>query len=586
MILLKKNKTAIVVTIIIIAVVLLGGTGAFYTLNRENINYSILTNLFTSETEPPTELSTEPSTELPTEKLPQLEAKISEQTLDLTSNQTATIMSEVKSGEKSEYNIRYSTSNENIATVDINGVVTPMSEGECQVGVYIEGYDTTIRNFTVTVNDSRVDQINVLNKYLFNLRTKETYAYSGGKKGNVRLTGCKIDDFNDDGNYELFLVYKMANNFQKVTVVTVTGTAAIANQTDKKYSDIAGGGYASYIENIYIDENGNINIISEAEKSTATSTEKTTVLYSVGNQTTKSTKYYSKEPFALGDMQKKAVYKIDGVKKERDEYTVLYSSLKNERELVEDYISITATLSEGNYTKSELPSNLGSSYYNRIKWSSSDNEVAKVSESGVITGGSKSGSCTVMGTIPGFDTPFCKVTVEVTDVSDEFSSYVQSIRDIDIIGEAGNKMRLYGYYVTDLDSDGTTDLLLYYTGGNGCQLEMAHYVGTQVSRKVIKSVVTENGVSCLLDLYTDSMTNSTVLYVGNMEKSGAELTTDFHYESYQNGSFVNNTSEYTVISGDSSKNKYMVGGETVEEDNFNNMLNRYRKLGNWIVIND
>ncbi|MEE0930407.1 MAG: hypothetical protein UIM53_05360 [Acutalibacteraceae bacterium] len=582
----KKNKIAIVITVIIIVVVLLGGTGVFYALNSGNINPSALTNLFTSETEPPTELPTESFTELPTEKLPQLEAKISEQILELTDNQTATITADIKNGEKSEYNIRYSTSDENIASVDVNGIVTPMSAGECQVGVYIEGYDTTIKNFTVTVNDSRIDQINVLNKYLFNLKAKESYTYSGGKKGNSRLTGCKIDDFNDDGSYELFLIYKMANNFQKVTVVTVSGTSAISNQTDKKYSDIAGGGYTSYIENIYLDGNGNINILSEAIKSTTTATEKTTVLYSVGETTTQSTKYYSKEPFALNDMQKKAVYKVDDTKKERDEYTVLYSSLKNARELFEDYVSITATLSEGNYTKAELPSNLGNAYYNRIKWSSSDDGVAKVSESGVITGGSKSGSCAVTGTIPGIDTPFCKVTVEVTDVSDEFSSYVESIRDTDIIGEAGNKMRLYGYYVTDLDSDGNTDLLLYYTGGNGCQLEMAHYVGTQVSRKVIKSVVTENGVSCLLDLYTDSMSNSTVLYVGNTEKSGSELTTDFHYESYQNGSFVNNTSEYTVVSSGSDKSKYMVGGETVEEDNFNNMLNRYRKLGNWVVLNE
>lgn len=583
---LKKNKTAIVITIIIIAVVLMGGTGIFYALNNGNINSSILANLVTAETEPPTELPTELSTELITKKQPQLEAKISEQILELTDAQTATINAEIKNGEKSEYNIRYSTSDENIASVDINGVVTPMSEGECQVGVYIEGYDTTIKNFTVTVNDSRIDQINVLNKYLFNLKAKETYTYSGGKKGNAILTGCKIDDFNDDGTYELFLTYKMANDFQKVTVVTVSGTSAIANQTDKKYSDIAGGGYASYVENIYLDGNGNISIISEAEKSTTTATEKTTVLYSVGETTKQSTKYYSKEPFSLNDMQKKAVYKIDDTKKERDEYTVLYSSLKNARELFEDYVSITAKLSEGNYTKAELPSNLGNAYYNRIKWSSSDDEVAKVSESGVITGGSKSGSCTVTGTISGIDAPFCKVTVEVTDVSDEFSGYVESIRDTDIIGEAGNKMRLYGYYVTDLDGDGNTDLLLYYTGGNGCQLEMAHYVGTQVSRKVIKSIVTENGVSCLLDLYTDSMTNSTVLYVGNTVKSDSELTTDFHYESYQNDSFINNTSEYTVVSGNSGKNKYMVGGEKVEEDNFNNMLNRYRKLGNWIVLSE
>lgn len=581
MIILKKGKVAITVTIIV--VLLLGGTGAFYALSEGTFDPAKLTNLFTEATEPPTEAPTE-ATEPPTEAPPELSATISSQTLELTQSQTSQITAELKKGDKEKCNIRYSTSDENIASIDAKGLITPMSKGECQVGVYVEGYETTIKNFTVTVSDSRIDQIDILNQYLFSLNAKETYTYAGSKKGNARLTGCKIDDFNNDGIYELFLTYKMANDFQKVQVVTVSGGTAYISQTDKSYSDIVGGGYATYVEDIYTDSNGNINIIAEYTKTDSTYTEKTTLLYSTGTTISQLAKYYSKEPFNINNLTKKSQYKVDETTKTRDEFTSLYSSLKNSRELFDDYISITATLSEGNYTKAELPANLGSAYYNRIKWTTSDDGVAKVSETGVITGGSKVGSCTVTGTIDGITAPLCKVSVEVTAVSNEFNSYIDEIRDDYIIGEAGNKMSLYGYYITDLDADGTTDLLLYYTGGNGCQLEIAHYVGSQVSRQIIKSVTTENGVACMLDLYVDSMNgNSTVLYVGNVSKEGSVMTTDFHYETYSGGTFVSNTSEYTVITG-SGEDQFKVGGETVEKDNFNNMLNRYRKLGDWVVL--
>lgn len=581
MIILKKGKVAITVTIIV--VLLLGGTGAFYALSEGTFDPAKLTNLFTEATEPPTEAPTE-ATEPPTEAPPELSATISSQTLELTQSQTSQITAELKKGDKEKCNIRYSTSDENIASIDAKGLITPMSKGECQVGVYVEGYETTIKNFTVTVSDSRIDQIDILNQYLFSLNAKETYTYAGSKKGNARLTGCKIDDFNNDGIYELFLTYKMANDFQKVQVVTVSGGTAYISQTDKSYSDIVGGGYATYVEDIYTDGNGNINIIAEYTKTDSTYTEKTTLLYSTGTTISQLAKYYSKEPFNINNLTKKSQYKVDETTKTRDEFTSLYSSLKNSRELFDDYISITATLSEGNYTKAELPANLGSAYYNRIKWTTSDDGVAKVSETGVITGGSKVGSCTVTGTIDGITAPLCKVSVEVTAVSNEFNSYIDEIRDDYIIGEAGNKMSLYGYYITDLDADGTTDLLLYYTGGNGCQLEMAHYVGSQVSRQIIKSVTTENGVACMLDLYVDSMNgNSTVLYVGNVSKEGSVMTTDFHYETYSGGTFISNTSEYTVITG-SGEDQFKVGGEAVEKDNFNNMLNRYRKLGDWVVL--
>lgn len=589
MILLKKGKIVFVVILIIVLVLALGGAGTYFAASKGIISLPSFMNMANKPTESPSQQSaipTEPVTEAPTDPLPQINATISAQELSVTDGQTAQITAEIANPvEGKEYNIRYTTSDENIASINSSGLITPLSKGECKVGVYVEGYDASIKNFNMTVGDYRIDQISVLNSYLFGLNAKEEYTYAGGKKGNAILDGCRIGDFNNDGGYELFVAYKMANDFQKVQVVTTSGTTAVISQTPQTYQNIVSGGYTKYIEDVYIDAYGAINIIAEQTKIVGEFTEKTTTLYSVGgNVITEQAKYYCKEPSNIGDITKKAVYKIDNVPKTRDEYTMLYSSLKSSREIADDYISIYDSLSEGNYTKAQMPCDLGSAYYNRIKWTSSDTAIAKVSDSGIITGGSKIGVCTVTGVIDGIGTAMCKMVVDVTDVSDEFRGYIDDIKDDHIIGQAGNKMKLYAYYVADIDKDAKTELLLYYTGGNGCQLDVVHFVGTTPNRQTIKSITTENKTTCMFELYVDSSSNNdTVLYIGEISVDGNKNTTNFRYETYSNGAFYANSSNYTVVN-DSGKKSFEVGGASVKEDAFNNMLNRYRKLGDWKKI--
>lgn len=582
----KKGKIVLIVVLILVLILGIGGAGTYYAASKGVITLPSFMNMIVKPTETPTQqttVPTEPVTEAPTEPLPQLNASISTQELSVTDAQTAQITAEIANPiQGKEYNIRYTTSDENIASINSTGLITPLSKGECKVGVYVEGYDASIKNFNITINDNRIDQISILNSYLFNLKTKEEYTYAGSKKGNAILDGCRIGDFNNDGSYELFITYKMANDFQKVQVVTTSGTTAVISQTNYSYQNIVSGGYTKYIEDVYIDAYGAISIIAENTKIVGEFTEKNTTLYTVGgNVITEQGKYYCKEPSNIGDITKKAVYKVDNIPKTRDEYTMLYSALKSSRELADDYISITDSLSEGNYTKAQMPSDLGSAYYDRIKWTSSDTAIAKVSDSGIITGGSKLGTCTVTGKIDGIDIPMCKMVVDVTDVSDEFRSYIDEIKDDHIIGQAGNKMKLYAYYVADIDKDATTELLLYYTGGNGCQLDVVHFVGTTPNRQTIKSVTTENKTTCMFELYIDSSSNNdTVLYIGEISVDGNKNTTNFRYETYSNGAFYANSSNYTVIT-DSGKKKFEVGGASVKEEAFNNMLNRYRKLGEW-----
>lgn len=581
----KNGKTAMIIIAVIVVVLFVGGTCTLYALSDGTFDMSRVANVF-KPTEIATELPTPKPTEPPTIPKPELQAKISVQQLEVTANQTAQLTASLKNVGAEDFNIRYVTSDENIASIDAKGLVTPMSQGECQVGAYVEGYDATIKNFTITVTDSRFDEVQVLNKYLFNLKTTEEYTYATTKKGKVKLEGCKINDFDSNGTYELFIVHKLADNFQKVQVVTVSSGNAVVRKTPNTYSKIVGSGYSSYMEKIYTDGNGDINIIAEYTKSGTQYKETNTAVYSTVNGVAKIAEYYSKEPLNLSQLVEKSEYKIEGKKVTRDEFTEQYTSLITSRTLHDSFITIQTTLTEGNYTKAEMPANISAAYYNRLKWTSTDTEIAKVSETGVITGGSKAGTCTVQGILPDSNTTMCKMTVTVNDVSNVFTSYIESIQDENIIGEAGNKMKLYGYYIMDLDGDTTTDLLLYYTGGNGCQLNLVNFVGTQPSTKVVKSITTENGVGCMLELYNDSMNNSVVLGVQKFTTVEEGSTTTFHYESYSGGEFNSSTSKYTYKKATSSeeKDEYLVGGEEVTKESFNAMLVRYKKLGEWTLV--
>ena len=228
----NKGKIVLVVMIVVVLLLAMGGVYAYYALNTESVTLpSFVNNILNPTTEPvtePTTIATEPITEAPTDPIPEINASISAQELSLTSGQTAQINAEIKNQvEGKNYNIRYTTSNENIASIDSQGLVTPMSKGECKVGVYVEGYESSIKNFDVTVSDPRIDQINILNSYLNSLKTKEEYKYSNNKTGYAKLDGCKIADFNNDGSYELFIVYKLANDFQKVQVVKICYFTAV-----------------------------------------------------------------------------------------------------------------------------------------------------------------------------------------------------------------------------------------------------------------------------------------------------------------------------------------------------------------------
>lgn len=574
-----------IIIAVIVVVLFVGGTCTLYALSDGTFDISKISSTFK-----PTEMATQPPTQAPTEPPtipnPELKADISNQQLEITANQTSQITASLENVNPKDFNIRYISSDENIASIDSKGLVTPMSQGECQVGVYVEGYDSTIKNFTITVTDERMDDIQVLNKYLFRLSTIEEYSYAVNKKGNAKLVGCKIDDFNNDGSYELFIVYKLAGDFQKVQVVTVSSGNAVVRKTPNTYSKIVGSGYSSYTEKIYTDSNGDINIIVEYTKDGTEYKETNTAVYSTINGLIKTAEYYSKEPLNLNKLMEKSVYKLEGKKTTRDKFTEAYTALMTGKTLNDDYISIQSTLTEGNYTKAELPANINSAYYNRLKWTSNKPEVAKVSDTGVITGGSQTGVCSIQGVLPDSNIIMCKMTITVNDVTDVFTSYINDIKGENIIGEAGNKMKLYGYCIMDLDGDTTTDLLLYYTGGNGCQLNLVNFVGAKPTTKIVKSITTENGVGCMLELYNDSMNNSVVLGVQKFTTVQKGSTTTFHYETYSNGEFNPSTSEYTYKKATSSKekDKYLVGGESVTKENFNAMLVRYKKLNKWTLV--
>ena len=574
-----SRKKVVILSVVALAVVTLSAF-TIYAINTGDFSpaESVSNILYPKATEPPTQPPTQPTD-------PELDAKISSQKLSVKDNTSATITATIKGNQQGGYNIRYTTSDENIAYIDTKGNITPKSAGECQVGVYIEGYDNSLQNFSLQVQDERMQQIQTLNSYLFGLPYRQEYFYANNKKGIAKMTGCRIEDINQDGNYELIIRYNLSDMLQKVFVITSDDTDYYINQSNINFDDIANGNFSSYSEEVYVDESQTISILSESTRTVNNFTEKRVSLYNVGMMSAVVSEYFSKEPLNLFEMNKKAQYSINNEPCPRDDFLWQYSALKSAREMFEDYVGVTASLSQGKYVKAELPSDIGQSYYNRLKWTSSDTEVAEVNDTGMITGRSKMGNCDIIGYIEGYDTPFCKVSVDVSDISSDFDGYVEMIKDKEIIGSAGNKMRLYGYCVMDIDRDNVQDLLLYYVGGNGCQLEFAHYFGSQVNRQIVKSIVTENGTSCMFDLYEDMMNNEIVLYVGKVTKTDDAMKNDFHYENFIGGQFVDNGSSlYSTTSFNSGKSEYRVADSVVDSDSFNAMVSRYQKTSSWKLV--
>lgn len=575
-------KRGLIITLSILLVIVVGVI-AFCIINPQLAQQAIssITGVFQEPTQPPTQPPTVPPTQPTTAPAPKLKATADKGTLEV--SETAQIEAKIDSASSAQtesYNIRYTSSDENIARVDAAGVVTAMSKGDCTITVSIDGQEDKVQaDFKVT--DKRIEQLNLLNNYLASVKSVEEFTYGKNKKGKATLEKCIIDDFNGDGSFELLIVYQIKKAVNKAEIVKIENGHAVSYQTDISYANILAKEYDSYTEEICMDSNHNPSIVVETKKAKNKYTEKIVAHYVLGAQRLNAVQtLVEQEP---KDIEKdKGSYKKDGKEITRDTYVSEYSKIKTNYTPQETYHLRQADMAEGKFIKAETPVDLGDAYFNRIEWTSSDPKIAKVSEGGVITG-VKLGECVIKGKHPVFNSDLVKITVNITDISNEFNAYIKEIEQDTITGENGLPMKLYGYQTLDIDGDTKKELFLYYIGNNSCQIDVVNITGEQVQRKTAISRSTTDGTVCRLDLFKDGMTNSIVLYEGYTTNESNKRIVRFSYNAYSGKTFTNDSSEYKVEkkATNLSKAVYSIGGEEVKEDHFNSVLNRYSKFGDW-----
>lgn len=576
----KRVFMVIVIALLIVAVGTAGFCIAFPQIAEQAVHR--INGIFQEPTQPVTK---PPATKPITATKPPIEsisASVESKTLEV--GKTEQIKTVVTGSAASQSSVRFISSDENIASVDLKGTVTAKSQGQCEITAYVEGFDNIKETIKFNITDDRIDQINILNNYLQSLKMSESFKYGNNKTANVRVAQCKIDDFGGYGQYDMYIIRKITDDIKLAEIVRVSGAAAVSYKNSSDYAQIAKAGYTSYVESIYTDASGNPCVILEYRKDSDKTYEKTAELYGIsGGKLVKSLTLSCTEPQEVNS--EKGKYKQDGKEITKDKYVEAYTNLKKNHTLYDDYSSAMVSIGESKIIKAELPVNLEDTYFKRVKWSTSDESVAKVSESGVITGVTR-GECTITGKLDCFSKEIAKITVSVADVADEFNSYLSEIKNKSITGENGVTMKLYGYRTLDVDGDDQKELFLYYTGSNSCQIDVVTMLGSQIKRSVAINRSTEKGTVCMFDFYSDSMTNTTVLYEGYTSTKDGKENVEFHYNSYEGKKFKENTSEFKIVADKSnSKNTvYYVGGEKVSEESFTGVLARYSRLGEWQTV--
>lgn len=568
-------KKALIITLII--VMALGiGTAGFFVAKGNLFNGIKVTDA--------TEATTEPTIATRATEAHIVEISLSIENPQLKIGETTRLKATLNEKNRGNFNIRYSSSDDNIAKVDSSGNVTAMSMGECKLSAYIEGMENSTKEITVNVTDDRIKEINILNNYLAGIPSSQKYKYAGNKEGIAYVAQCKIDDFNKDGSYEMLIVYNVTNQIKTAEIVKIENNTAVSYKLSKNFSDIANSGYTSYEEKLYLNGNGNPCIILEYEKDSEKYKEKTAVLYTMGYHVLYENKsLYSKEPKEVNSEE--GEYKKNNKKITNDEYINEYTNLKHQHTPVEDYSDRIAFLGITDFTKATMPISLGDAYKNRIKWKSSNNSIAKVNNGGVITG-LKPGECEITGEISAFDKKIINIVVKVSNTSEDYNSYLRDKNNQSITGENGAKMTLYGFTSLDVDGDSMDELYILYTGGNSCQINRIDLKGGSPRTETVISRSTESGAVCMLEFFKDSMTNQIMLYEGYTERDKNNTNTlRFYYDTLSGSKFSKATSEYMIKNSGTSNETCYIGGEKVTKEAFSNATERYKKLEEWHKFN-
>ena len=213
---------------------------------------------------------------------------------------------------------------------------------------------------------------------------------------------------------------------------------------------------------------------------------------------------------------------------------------------------------------------------NPVTWDSDSPGIASVDNNGVVTG-KNAGSCEVQGVLSCLSGAVCSVQVTVRSNSEALSRYLDSIKDQTIQAENGTALALYASKAIDADGDGTNELLLYYTGGRSCQIDIAKETGGEIKRSTAFFAATDSSKTCRLDIYMDNTTGNVVLCENYVSENGASQTTEFSFNAYKDGKYTADSQTYKIVANGSGEENaaYYIDGQKVKKDAFDLATGHY-----------
>lgn len=558
--------------IIIITIVVLLGFGVAAAAYIDPSLAGEITALLSAPTEPVTEETNPPETE------PQ---KIT--TLALSGEK------ELNKGDNADLSVKYSpesapvpiinwsSSDENVAVVDDSGKVKAVAKGECEITAQVENSDVKAV-FKLAVKDDELEKINVLNNYLIKIPDSNLESYGSKSTMLLTLERAEIGDFNNDKNNELLISLKSASGFTFSYIVALNGsneTYEIKNFSS--YRNVFEANYDSYSESFFSDGGDNLVIKTTAvsnDNGKKTKIRNVTFTYFSSGGYTSTTSYKDVYKYKDADMKKldKGEFTVDGQAYEESNYlSQLSAALSGYNEITNELNSRSESLTMGKFVKLETVCKLDSVYEKQIEWKCDKPEIAKINESGVVTG-VRSGSCVVTGTLKGLDSAVARAVINVRESSAALSEYLSQEKGKAITGANGKSLSYKGSMTADVDSDGTKELLLYYKSGGSVQIDVCEDKNGEVERISAAFSDTVSSGDVEMQVYVNNAGDEIVLSENNEIGSGTLI---FEFFNYKDGKFESCSSEYKIVSG--TNNSYYQDGNNITQAEFERQTGHYSK---------
>lgn len=558
--------------IIIITIVVLLGFGVAAAAYIDPSLAGEITALLSAPTEPVTEETNPPETE------PQ---KIT--TLALSGEK------ELNKGDNADLSVKYSpesapvpiinwsSSDENVAVVDDSGKVKAVAKGECEITAQVENSDVKAV-FKLAVKDDELEKINILNNYLIKIPDSNLESYGSKSTMLLTLERAEIGDFNNDKNNELLIRLKSASGFTFSYIVALNGsneTYEIKNFSS--YRNVFEANYDSYSESFFSDGGDNLVIKTTAvsnDNGKKTKIRNVTFTYFSSGGYTSTTSYKDVYKYKDADMKKldKGEFTVDGQTYEESNYlSQLSAALSGYNEITNELNSRSESLTMGKFVKLETVCRLDSVYEKQIEWKCDKPEIAKINESGVVTG-VRSGSCVVTGTLKGLDSAVARAVINVRESSAALSEYLSQEKGKAITGANGKSLSYKGSMTADVDSDGTKELLLYYKSGGSVQIDVCEDKNGEVERISAAFSDTVSSGNVEMQVYVNNAGDEIVLSENNEIGSGTLI---FEFFNYKDGKFESCSSEYKIVSG--TNNSYYQDGNNITQAEFERQTGHYSK---------